>query len=363
MKRSQNLTSAETLYLETNADLEGTGVPDEFRHVTLLGLLRSVILTRATTLELPEPLWVRFLPKTMLAALAWKASRLVRWVPGSTVAYAIENNEPGNLLFGDRSVPKSFVRPSVLILGICIRMSVDRLCFGSEGSRATYQSIPLVNGIDHSVVVNLPARPNCTSESTHGEKTRRNRVSFVGVLEHRKGIDVLMRSWPSVEQRCPDAVLTIVGDGPMRREVEQWSAERPRSRNFRGRLPHSQVSSVVGGSALLVAPSVRAGRWREQIGLPMLEALTVGATVVTSDETALATWLAARGHSVIPACELSKGLAGEIVDRLREPLPPDKVIASLPEVSGRVVADRWMNRSQHTNNDCSTENQSRNGNC
>ncbi|WP_322544631.1 glycosyltransferase family 4 protein [Rhodococcoides fascians] len=356
------MRSAKTLYLDTNADLEGTGVPDDFRRVTLLGLLGTVMLSRADILELPEPLWVRFLPKTILAASVWKASRLVRRVPGPTVAYAIENNEPVNLLFGNRSVAKIFVWPSLLVLGLVIRISVDRLCFGSEGARVAYQSIPLVKGIDHSVVVNLPARPDFTSASLPQDGTRRNRVSFVGVLERRKGIDVLMNSWPYVEERCPDAVLTIAGDGPMRREVERWSAQRPRSRNYCGRLPHSQISDLVGGSALLVAPSVRAGRWREQIGLPILEALTVGATVVTSDETALASWLAAQGHSVLPTPELSTNLANEIVDRLRQPLPTDKVIASLPEVAGRVMADKWMNQAQHRDSDGPSENQNRSGN-
>ncbi|TFI41766.1 glycosyltransferase [Rhodococcus sp. 1R11] len=362
VKRSRYLTAAKTLYLDTNSDLPGTSVPDDFQRVSLLGLIKNVILSRAIILELPEPLWMRFLPRTALAALAWKASRLVRRFPGTTVAYAIENNEPVNLLFGNRSVAGSLSRPLTLTLGVVIRISVDRLCFGSEGSRATYQSIPMVKGIDHSVVVNLPARPYSRSLLPSDEESRRGRVAFVGVLEPRKGIDVLMKSWPSVEQSCPEAVLTIVGDGPMSREVEQWSAKNPRSRNFVGRLPHSQVSSLVGGSALLVAPSVRAGRWREQIGLPILEALSVGATVVTSDETALATWLAAQGHSVLPAGELSTELAGEILDRLKQPLTSDKVIASLPEVAGRVAADKWMNQGRQLHSEGSTENQSRNGN-
>ncbi|WP_176460180.1 MULTISPECIES: glycosyltransferase family 4 protein [unclassified Rhodococcus (in: high G+C Gram-positive bacteria)] len=355
------MTAAETLYVDTNPDLPGTHLPSGFRRVSSLGLIKYVILSRAAVLELPEPLWVRFLPKTALAALAWKASRLVRRTPGTTVAYAIENNEPVNLLFGNRHVPQSVAVPLTLLLGLVIRSSVDRLCFGSEGSRATYQSIPLVSGIDHSVVVNLPARPTLVNAPPPDANTRRNRVVFVGVLEPRKGIDVLMKSWPSVEQCCPDAVLTIVGDGPMSREVEQWSAESPRTRDLRGRLPHSQVSSLIGESALLVAPSVRDGRWREQIGLPILEALTVGTTVVASDETALATWLAAKGHSVLGAHELSKDLAGEIVDRLRTPLPIDQVVASLPEVSGRVAADEWLNQDQHSPSDGASDGHRRGG--
>ncbi|OZF39121.1 hypothetical protein CH294_06380 [Rhodococcus sp. 14-2483-1-1] len=362
VKRSQNLTAADTLYLETNPDLPGTRIPGDFRRVSMLGLLKHVILSRATVLELPEPLWVRFLPRTISAALAWKASRLVRRTPGSTVVYAIENNDPIALLFGNRRVARGFAWPLILLLGVAIRSSVDRVCFGSEGSRETYQSIPLVKGIDHAVVVNLPARPASAAASVPADETRSNRVSFVGVLAARKGIDVLMQSWPSVEQCCSEAVLTIVGDGPMSRQVEQWSAANPKNRKFCGRLPHSQVSSIVGRSALLVAPSVRDGRWREQIGLPILEALTVGATVVTSDETALATWLSAQGHSVIPVHDLSRSLAGEIVDRLKMPLPADEVIASLPEVSGRVSADKWMNQAQHLRFDDSTGDQSRNEN-
>ncbi len=67
-----------------------------------------------------------------------------------------------------------------------------------------------------------------------------------------------------------------------------------------------------------------------------------GLTVVTTTETGLAPWLRAHGHHVLTAPPSPDALAKALVDALAQPLPRAQVLASLPAVSARLEADRWL---------------------
>ena len=82
--------------------------------------------------------------------------------------------------------------------------------------------------------------------------------------------------------------------------------------------------------------------WREQVGLPLVEALSYGCTVVTTNETGLAGWLADHGHQVVPGAAATAELAAAVVRALRAPLTVGAVLASLPAEDGRLAADRWL---------------------
>ncbi len=159
---------------------------------------------------------------------------------------------------------------------------------------------------------------------------------FVGELDDRKGILDVMSAWPSVEDAMPEAVLTVVGGGQYAELVQRWCAERPGTRVFCGFLSHEDTGRHFTDAAVLLAPSRRSGRWREQIGLPVVEALSAGLTVVTTDETGLAHWLLGEGHTVLPEKELGSQLGVAITDALRSPISRDKVLESLPSI--------WTNR-------------------
>ncbi|HEX8510411.1 MAG TPA: glycosyltransferase, partial [Propionibacteriaceae bacterium] len=95
-------------------------------------------------------------------------------------------------------------------------------------------------------------------------------------------------------------------------------------------------------SQVLVLPSQSNPGWREQIGLPIMEALAHGCSVVTTSDTGLAQWLTEHGHSVISSSGSASHLADAMVTRLRAPLDESEVLASLPGRDGRLVADDWL---------------------
>ncbi|MDQ0000838.1 glycosyltransferase involved in cell wall biosynthesis [Pseudarthrobacter sulfonivorans] len=225
---------------------------------------------------------------------------------------------------------------AAFVLGAVIRTLLDRIAFGSTGAKELYHSLPGVAKLQHALHEELPSRH--TETGSHGHSN----VVFVGELDDRKGILDVMASWPSVEAEVPGSVVTVIGGGEHADKVSAWCAERPSSRHFLGFLAHDDVKGALIRADVLVAPSRRSGRWREQIGLPIGEALARGLTIVTTDETGLAKWLANNGHVVISETMVADTLAGAIAVALKTQRAPATVQNSLPAVPGRIAADKWL---------------------
>ncbi len=331
-------TPAELLYLDTNYDLEGTPLAEGIHRVTLASALWRFLRTDATTLEVPEPYWMRFWPKHVALVLGFRAAATIRRRPHRVVTYAMENNDLATLVGGRRRVPSWAVRAVALLIGGVARLTLDRICFASDAARIAYGRLPFLSAIAQRTTLELP---RARDVSMPAEPLS---CVFLGVLEERKGLPWLTAAWAAVEERLPGARLTIVGPGPLQTDLEAWAAVRPDTRKVLGRLSHDDAGAVLAGNSVLVAPSMPDGRWIEQIGLPIKEALAAGLTVVTTDQTGLAAWLRAHGHEVVDAdpAGLADRLAAAIVRALRGPLDRDEVRAALPDRDGRLDADAWL---------------------
>ena len=346
----------DTIYFSLKYDLPEAAVPGNCSKVTLVGALFTLWRSTADTIELPEPLWIRFLPRWLLLASVWKLRRLRG--RGTTIGiYAIENNSLDTLFFGRRRAPRPLVAATRMALRLVTQAFVNRCAFGSPAAAALY--LPLVTGrrsrVEWRTVPELPTR---TIAAAALSRPRRG-AAFVGRLERRKGVAILMEVWPEVEVRIPDAHLTILGGGPLAYAVADWVAQRPESRTFLGMRSHAEVLATLQAVSVVIAPSIPDGRWREQIGNPITEALSTGATVVTSTETGLAKMLVRHGHTVIPVHQLEAQLGTGIVRALQEPLSVEEVVAVLPTVHTRLQVDRWIHRPVATGTDRDVPNPNR----
>jgi glycosyltransferase involved in cell wall biosynthesis len=198
--------------------------------------------------------------------------------------------------------------------------------------------LPFVRRIEQRTFLELPGRPDALPAQ---EPTPRS-VAFVGALTPRKGVPTLLDAWRLTEEAFPGAELHVIGSGPLESEVVAWAAAAPTTRHFHSQLPQRDVVKLLPSFAVLAAPSIRWGRWREQIGLPIKEALRSGLTVVTTSETGLAPWLTEHGHHVLPATPTPVQLSEALVRALENPLPRARVLADLPDVSARLEADEWL---------------------
>jgi glycosyltransferase involved in cell wall biosynthesis len=110
-----------------------------------------------------------------------------------------------------------------------------------------------------------------------GERTARSEYAlFIGRLSEEKGLRILIEAWRGRGERIP---LRIVGDGPLRREVEQ-EAERYglAGVSFLGHLPPGETQEQMRAARFLLFPSI----WYEGFPLTVAEAFACGVPVVCS---------------------------------------------------------------------------------
>jgi glycosyltransferase involved in cell wall biosynthesis len=111
-------------------------------------------------------------------------------------------------------------------------------------------------------------------------------VVHVGRLVEKKGTIYLLRALAKIQNICQHARLAIIGDGPLRRSLE----EEARSLGilsrccFLGAQPHVQVLSWMRRASLVAVPSVT-GEDGDSEGLPTVnfEAAACGVPVVAFD--------------------------------------------------------------------------------
>ncbi len=106
-------------------------------------------------------------------------------------------------------------------------------------------------------------------------------ILFVGRLERRKGVPVLLQAFRLVKQKLPTARLEIVGpDGGLRPRVEEYiRRHRMDGVELTGFLPDDEVVRRYRQAWVFCAPATEG----ESFGLVLLEAMAAGLPVVASD--------------------------------------------------------------------------------
>lgn len=111
----------------------------------------------------------------------------------------------------------------------------------------------------------------------------RNQVLFVGRLVEKKGCKYLIDAFSRIGAHFPEAELVIVGDGPLRGQLEEQARKTGRPIRFVGPLNPGGVREHMDKSRVLCLPSVTASNGdAEGFGLVILEAQSSGIPVITS---------------------------------------------------------------------------------
>jgi glycosyltransferase involved in cell wall biosynthesis len=120
-------------------------------------------------------------------------------------------------------------------------------------------------------------RVNCEPESpADNRRLACGPALFVGRLSREKGVGTLLAAWQRLGNRIP---LHIVGDGPLRAELENYARQNSLSQVFfRGRLNPEQIAAQMARSRFLVLPS----EWYETFGRVAAEAFACGVPVIAS---------------------------------------------------------------------------------
>jgi glycosyltransferase involved in cell wall biosynthesis len=97
---------------------------------------------------------------------------------------------------------------------------------------------------------------------------------FIGRLTEEKGVRLLLQAW----QRHPAGRLRVVGDGPLRAEVEAFARTRS-DVDFLGPVDRAGVTAALRQAAVVVVPSI----WHDVLPTVILEALAAGRPVLGTD--------------------------------------------------------------------------------
>lgn len=137
-----------------------------------------------------------------------------------------------------------------------------------------YRVIP--NGIDFSRFASSEIEP--ISKFNDG----RPNILFVGRLEERKGFGHLLRAYPHIKERIPDARLLVVGafgDEDKAPFVRYARANRLRGIHFVGWISRQELPRYYRTASLFCAPSTGF----ESFGIVLLEAMASGVPIIASD--------------------------------------------------------------------------------
>lgn len=142
--------------------------------------------------------------------------------------------------------------------------------------RLLAQGFPAERTVVHYVGVDL------TRFRPESQVPREPMVLFVGRLAEEKGCEFLIKAMAQVQHRRPEVELVVIGDGPLRGELELLARVWGVRSRFLGTLPQSEVRSWLSRARVFSVPSVTlASGEAEGFGLACVEAQAMGLPVAT----------------------------------------------------------------------------------
>jgi glycosyltransferase involved in cell wall biosynthesis len=164
-------------------------------------------------------------------------------------------------------------------------------------------------------------------------------VLFIGRLSPEKGIRLLVDAW--LDETIEDRRLWIVGDGPIRGELEQRAQNCPNIK-FTGFLTGPAMESVWREVALAVVPSI----WEETFGRVLIESWAHGVPVLAARIGALPELIESTGAGWLFDPASSSGLRQKLRLILTDPVNFSAVAVKCWPAVARFSREDWLTRME-----------------
>jgi len=145
-------------------------------------------------------------------------------------------------------------------------------------------------------------------------------------LERGNGLLLALRAFQLVKLKYPRAELSVIGDGPQRRQLEEWvRQERIFGVTFTGPVPHHDVARRMAVADVYLNAATLDG-----LPVSLLEALACGLPIVTTDAGGISAVIKDRYNGLIAPINNYPALADRIIELVEQP----GLTASLSQAAG-----------------------------
>jgi len=190
----------------------------------------------------------------------------------------------------NRSYPETMALPNLLVERLLMKLSLNRSEEIIADSRSTAADIREQFGISagklHTIHLGTPLfLERVKRDQGQGGTVPRRYFLFVGTLDPRKNFERLFKAFEMLKPLRRGLHLVIVGgEGWKNKKFRKMVQMHPLKTQIHmtGYLPRDQLASYYENAICLMFPSLYEG-----FGLPILEAMSCGAPVITSDTSSM----------------------------------------------------------------------------
>lgn len=229
--------------------------------------------------------------KVLRRPTAWQLIACARWCD-----IFFQNNIALELLWPMLLVP----RPLVIACHTWLTQADGRLTW-KEGIKRSILGSYRTIAVSRAIATHLPGSATVVGNAYQNETfgplpdiRRDKELIFLGRLVSDKGMDLLLEALGQLKSLGMTPRLTVVGDGPERRNLEQMVAAVGIDEgqvSFVGMRSGSELARLMNEHRILVVPS----RWPEPFGIVALEGIACGCVVVGSVDGGLGEAIGACG--------------------------------------------------------------------
>jgi glycosyltransferase involved in cell wall biosynthesis len=190
-------------------------------------------------------------------------------------------------------------------------------------------AVVISNGLDWNQYAELPQRGRFRHRLGLGAD--QTLILFLGRLNFKKGLDLLIPAFADIVNRVPGACLAIVGpdNEGLGAQVRQWCDDHGVTQQVRfvGHIPPAETRQAYVDADLFALTS-----YTENTGMTVVEAMACGCPVVISDQVNIWSSIQEAGAGIV--VPLERGRIGDALLRVML----DSALAARMGSAGRVLA-------------------------
>lgn len=139
-------------------------------------------------------------------------------------------------------------------------------------------AIVIYNGVSFTDIDKIYSISRSTLRMKYNLDQNAGTVLIAGRLSWEKGHRIFLQIWPEIEKSVPGSCGVIVGDGPMKSEIEKSIHSRGLNIKLFPALQQIELFELMRACDVLIAPSLSEG-----LGMVVIEAMALGCPVVCSN--------------------------------------------------------------------------------